>query len=253
MRSAGRPLPALMSDAAGALSLAFAGLLARPLMFLVFLAILAAANLMRFWIGVQGGSDTAAIVRAAGWLFLIVRTFVNLWLHVATMRVLDQPQLPWRDAFRVEPIAAGWLHLIAAASLLTIGIRLWLGQGAGGLFVPAVMTGGTAIGIAVGLGLTYFIFLPLQPGFARVLLRREPTPVRWSLAAIRGQYLYNWALVMLICYPPALARMLAFGGLKAESATSMIATALIDGAMSVLLMLLATSVYLGAYRRAEAR
>jgi hypothetical protein len=245
--------PALLADARVALAMASRPPYERPTLFLGVLAALVSANLFRFWLGAAGGRDDAPLVQAAGWLFLVVRTCGNLWLHVAAMRLVAQPDTPWRRAFAILPVQAGWFHLVAAASLVTIGIRLWLGQGAGGVFVPAVMTGGTAIGIAVGLGLTYLIFLPLQPGFARVLLRAEPVSLGWSLRAIRGQYWYCWALAMILAYPPAVLRMLAFGGMRQDDAVSVLATALVDGAMSVLLMLLATSVYLLALGRAEAR
>ncbi|RYE90806.1 MAG: hypothetical protein EOO78_31175 [Oxalobacteraceae bacterium] len=226
---------------------------ARPRLLLLFGAVMTGSNLLRYLIGAIGGSDAAAVVRAAGWLFLVVRTFVTLWMHVATMRITADSATPWRRAFAVTAMQAGWFHLLALASVLTFSIRLYQGQAAGGLFVPASMGPSTALGLSVGLALTYVIFLPLQPGFARVLLRERPTRFGWSLAAIHGQFLRCLATVLLIAYPPALARQIAFGTLRADEPMSMLGVAVLDATMSVLLMLLATAVYYQAFLRGEAK
>ncbi|SFR79911.1 hypothetical protein [Sphingomonas jatrophae] len=251
MASVGASLLSIRGDMVAALTMVARVLRRRPLVFAIFLPILILANPFRLWVAANMSANVT-LLRTAGWLFLIVRTFVHLWLHVATTRLLDQPTIGWRAAFAVPPVAAGWFHLVAGLSLATVAIRLLVGQGVSGGFVPAVQTGGTVIDTAFGLSLAYLLFLLVEPGFIRVLLRGEATSLRWSLGAIRGQYLRCYAVLMIIAYPPALARAMAFGGVRQDGPPAALLVALVDGAMSVLLMLLACSVYLMAFRRAEA-
>ena len=228
---------------------------ARPRMILLFLAVYLGVSLLRYWIGATGGDDTAALVRAAAWVFTIVQVFCSLWMHVAALRLAADQRVTLRAAFRIRASQAVWFHGVALASVLTFLIRLWLGRYAGGVFAPPShgLPTASVLGLAVGLGSTYLIFLPLQPGLARVMLAERATTLRQSLAGVRGRLLPAFATLMLMGYPLALARMLVFSRLRGGGAWTFAATALIDSILSVVMMLLTTAVYLSVYRRARDR
>ncbi|SFR79902.1 hypothetical protein [Sphingomonas jatrophae] len=242
----------VIASAAHALRLAVAALVARPGLILLFVAVQTGSNLMRFWLGrVEALGGPGMLMGAVGWLFLIARTFVTQWLHVAAARLIDDRTVGLRQAFVVAGSQAMWFHGLILVSLAAFLVRLWLTQASGGFFAPAgrLWDIRELVLMEAGFLFTYAVFLPLIPGyFASVLgYGGEPT-LRGSLRAARGHVLTALGAAMLLALPPALLRRALLGLLDDGGVSGVLLTALLDAGLTVVLMMLATGVYWGLYR-----
>ena len=246
-------MSALLAATREAAALSLAILRRRPGMMALFVAIQLASNLVRLWIGAVGAGSMFLV--AVGGVFLFVRIFITQWLHVATARLGEDTGISARDAFRVAPNQALWFHgLVVVSGAAFLIRRLWLDQLAGGFFAPSGIGHlSTLIGLALGFLVSYLMFLPFIPGYFAALLGPWQPSLRWSLEGVRGQLMFSLATVMLLAMPVAIVRRWVFDWLGSATWEIVLTIATLDAALTVLLMVIATAVYLQCYHRALER
>ena len=222
----------------------------RPLVVLGFVLILLATNLLRFWMGAADPSGSRFIT-AGGWLFQLLRVALVTWMHVAALRLAADLALPARRLWRIAGGQALWFHGLTLVALAAFVVRGQVGKVAGGFFTPTGLDSlADAASTLAGLAASYAMFLPFQPGFASVMVAERAATVRWSFAAMRGQFVRALATVTALVALPALLRRSGLGLLQSGTAGALALTSSLDAVLSVILILLATAVYWRCAERA---